>query len=553
MLLLSLMAMSQLSPKEILDTRGELYFKFPIEPQRLNEVSRVISIDGYRNGYCYAYANKREFTEFRKFGIPCEPVREYYEVKDELQLAQSLSDMFNWNLYPTYDIYCEMMQYFAETYPEICKLDTIGTTFSGYKLLSVKISDNVNEDEAEPEFFLGGQMHGDELIGGMVCLRLIDKLLRDYGTDQEVTNLVNNMEIFINPLSNPEGTYIGGGDNLDFSIRYTRNGYGFDHFIDINRNFPDANAGEHPDDNEYSIETEAFMQYADSHNFVMSANLHSGAELVNYPFDTERILPADDAWWQFVSAEYVAMARWACNDPEYMTSDFSRGYTNGYAWYTITGSRQDYMNYFKHCREVTLELSLEKRLSNNVLESYVSRNIPPMLAYMKRATLGLRGFVTDSVTGEPLKSKVYISGHDYFNSHVYSFLPTGEYYRYLKAGHYNVSFYADGYIHKTISIDITDDAVQNLDVQLVQGHDPEMVGEETLQYSIYPNPVSDKLFIGSDEHFSSLEVYDVTGRLLLSMKNIVGFVDVSTLHSGQYIIELVSNDGRVVKTKFLKM
>ena len=484
LLLLCLSAMSQLSPKEILDSRGELYFKFPIEQHLLNEFSRVISIDGYRDGYCYAYANKSEFAEFRKFGIPCEPVSEYYDRKSDLLMAESLNDMFAWNRYPTYDIYCEMMQYFAETYPEICKLDTIGTTFSGYKLLAVKISDNVNDDETEPEFFLGGQMHGDELIGGIVCLRLIDKLLREYGTNQDVTNLVDNMEIFINPLSNPEGTYIAG-DNLDFSLRYTRNGIGLDHFIDMNRNFPDAIVGEHPDGNDYSFETEAFMQYADNHHFVMSANLHSGAEVVNYPFDTDSALPADNAWWKMVAQEYVALAR-LYGGESYMTSDFPSGYINGYAWYSITGSRQDYMNYFKHCREVTLELSIDKKLANDLLPSYTSRNIAPMMAYMNRATKGLHGFVTDSVTGEPLEAMIFVQGYDYFNSHVYSYQPTGEYYRYFKAGRYNVSFYADGYIHKTFAVDISDDAPLQLDVQLVQGYDPELIAENgTEVFSLY--------------------------------------------------------------------
>lgn len=552
-LMFPLLAFSQMDAKSILMQRGEVYFRFQIAPERLNEISRIVSIDGYRNGICYAYANAREFAEFRKLGIDCEPVREYYEAKDGVLMAESLNDMFAWNRYPTYNIYCEMMHFYAENYPEICKLDTIGTTFSGYKLLALKISDNVNADEAEPEFFLGGQMHGDELIGGMVCLRLIHKLLSEYGTSSEVANLVNNMEIFINPLSNPEGTYFAEGSNMDYASRYTRIGDGYDDFIDMNRNFPDAIDGEHPDGNAYSIETEAFMQYADEHNFVMSANLHSGAELVNYPFDTEEALPADDAWWQMVSSEYVALARQACNDPEYMTSDYSSGYTNGYAWYRITGSRQDYMNYFKHCREVTLELSIDKQLPNNLLPSYTSRNLPPMMAYMNRATKGLRGFVTDSLTGEPLWSMVFVNGHDYFNSHVYSFLPTGEYYRYLKAGHYNVSFYADGYIHKTIAVDIADGEALPLDVQLVQGYDPETIIDSNDEaISLYPNPVVDKLFIGSDKHFSSLEIYDVNGRLLLSKKNIVGFVDVSMLSHGQYLLNLVMDDGKVMRTKFMK-
>ena len=249
----------------------------------------------------------------------------------------------------------------------------------------------------------------------------------------------------------------------------------------------------------------------------------------------------------------MALARQACNDPEYMTSDFPSGYINGYAWYTITGSRQDYMNYFKHCREVTLELSIDKKLPNDMLDSYTSRNIPPMMAYMNRATKGLRGFVTDSVTGEPLRAKVLIIGHDYFNSHVYSYQPTGEYYRYLKAGSYNVSFYADGYIHKTITVNVTDDAPLQLDVQLVQGYDPELVGEESVLFSLYPNPVADKLFIVSNQCISSVEIYDLSGKLILSTKNIADCVDVSALDAGQYIIRLNSEDGRVLIDNFVKM
>jgi len=45
-------------------------------------------------------------------------------------------------------------------------------------------------------------MHGDELTGYVLMLRLIDSLLSTYGTNPRVTNLVNNFEIWINPLAN---------------------------------------------------------------------------------------------------------------------------------------------------------------------------------------------------------------------------------------------------------------------------------------------------------------------------------------------------------------
>ena len=544
---------AQLSPNAILEQRGEVYFKFKVAPENLNELSKTISIDGYRDGFCYAYANAREFEKFSHLNYEIEPVREYYQRDEELTMATQMSDIFSWNCYPTYDIYVELMEYFAETYPNICKLDTIGTTFSGYKLLAVKISDNVNTDEAEPEFFLGGQMHGDELIGGMLCLKLIDKLLREYNTNQKITNLVDNMEIFINPLSNPEGTYLIGGNDVKYAIRYTRDGFGADHFIDINRNFPDAIAGEHPDSLPYSVETEAFMRYADEHNFVMSANIHSGAEVVNYPYDTYSMVPADNDWWKLISSEYVSIVREASDNQYFDGAGFENGYINGYAWYTITGSRQDYMNYFKNCREVTFELSNEKKLAANSLPTILSYNEQAMIAYMNHANYGLRGFVTDSITGEPLRAMILIRDHDYFNSQVYSFLPTGEYYRYLKAGTYDVSYYADGYIHKTITVNISDDDTTRLDVQLVAGYDPENIDEAPADVTgIFPNPVTDVLYIGNAVNIDKIQVFDMTGRLLIDEGKSLVSIDVSAFDRGTYFIRLFSN-GKSTIEKFVKM
>ncbi len=540
---------AQLSPKQILEQRGELYFKFRAEPETLAKLSRIISIDNYRDGYCYAYSNSREFEEFSKFGIPCEPVYEYYLAKRDVVMAESLDDMFSWNCYPTYDIYEEMMLHYAQTYPEICRLDTIGTTFSDYKLLVLKISDNAHSDEAEPEVFLGGQIHGDELIGGMLCLKIIDKLLREYETNSEVSNLVNNLEIYINPLSNPQGTYALSRNDVSNSIRYTYNGMDF---IDINRNFPDPEYGEHPDENIYSIETQLFMQFADEHNFVMSANIHSGAEVVNYPFDCVERLPADDDWWRFVSAEYVENVRNASNNTYFDGAGFENAYINGYAWYQITGSRQDYMNYFKNCREVTLELGNEKRLSTDVLPSHLNYNEQAILSYFKQATYGLRGFVTDSISGEPLEATIFIHNHDYFNSQVYSFLPTGEYYRYLKSGTYDVSYLADGYITKTITVNIIDEEQTNLDVRLVRSNDVRSDNEEANCPTLYPNPVSDILYLGNGEYYEFIEIFDMSGKCLVKQNSISGFIDVSVLKSGAYFVMLKSGEKTTCR-KFVKM
>ena len=43
-----------------------------------------------------------------------------------LAMAQTVEEMYAWDKYPTYDVYVAMMQQFADSYPELCRLDTIG-------------------------------------------------------------------------------------------------------------------------------------------------------------------------------------------------------------------------------------------------------------------------------------------------------------------------------------------------------------------------------------------------------------------------------------------
>jgi hypothetical protein len=182
-------------------------------------------------------------------------------------------------------------------------------------------------------------------------LRLIDYLLSNYGTDPRVTGLVDNIEIWINPLANPDGTYAGGNNTVNGARR------GNALFVDLNRNYPDPADGPHPDGLEWQDETVAFMQMAEEKHFVAGANLHGGAEVCNYPWDTWENLHADNDWWVYVCREYAdTVHEYAV--PGYMT-DLDNGITNGFAWYWITGGRQDYMTYFQQGREFTLEISGE--------------------------------------------------------------------------------------------------------------------------------------------------------------------------------------------------
>ena len=111
-----------------------------------------------------------------------------------------------------------------------------------------------------------------------MMLRLIDYLLENQD-EPEVQTVMNNIDLYIAPNTNPDGTYHGGNNTVDYATRENANG------IDMNRNYPDPHGDAHPDGYEYQTETQWMMQFAQDNAFTMSANYHGGAEVMNYPWD----------------------------------------------------------------------------------------------------------------------------------------------------------------------------------------------------------------------------------------------------------------------------
>jgi PKD repeat protein len=450
---------------QYLHNRGEVYFKINSKDLKtdLQKVGNIVSVDKITSDGIIAYANKKEFERFLSFDIDYKVLTPpSLLTKPVMRNNLNIKDIDDWDFYPTYEQYETMMQQFVNEYPNLCELVTMTTLSSGRKLLLIHINNDLTTEQNEPEFLYTSTMHGDEVTGYVLMLHFIDYLLSNYGTDTKVTNLVNNVDIWINPLANPDGTYAGGNNTVYGATRSNGN------YVDLNRNYPDPDDGPHPDGEDYQPETIAFMQLAEDHNFVISANFHGGAEVVNYPWDTWAKLTADDNWWYYVSRQYADTVH-ANSSTGYFT-DLNNGVTNGYAWYTITGGRQDYMNYYRYCRESTIELSSNKMPPASSLPNFWNYTYKSMLNYMEQSLYSLRGVITDAETGLPIEAEVYIEAHDKDNSQVYSSLPIGDYHRLLKAGTYSVTFEKYGYIPQTISVTVQDDetTIQNIQLQPIE-------------------------------------------------------------------------------------
>ena len=437
----------------IFKEKGEIYFAFKYKNRnQLNKLSKIISIDHkIQKDSAFAYANKKEFSEFLNFNI------NYNIIDNNKTYNQQKSN--NWDYYPSYSEYVNLMENFADSFPSICKLHRLGMLNSGREILIIQISNNVGIKENEPSFLYTSSMHGDELTGYVLMLRLIDDILHNYSTNNYVKNLVDNIDIWINPLANPDGTYAGGNNNVFSATRSNANN------IDLNRNYPDPQDGLHPDGNSFQPETMIFMGLADTVNFNLASNLHTGSVVANYPWDTWSNTPADLNWWEHVCNEYSDTCQLNGNS-NYFT-DFNNGITNGFDWYEVDGGRQDYSNYFNHSREFTLELSNDKTPNPNSLPYYWNANISSLYNFIQQSLFGLRGIVTDSISGQPLKAFIEVLNHDIDSSQVFSTLPIGNYHRYLYQGNYQIKFSKNGYHSKTINTSILNNSTTTNDIQLV--------------------------------------------------------------------------------------
>ena len=195
------------------------------------------------------------------------------------------------------------------------------------------------------------------------------------------------------------------------------------------------------------------MDFANAHSFVFGANYHGGAEVVNYPWDYTSSLHPDDAW--FISSSLVYASNAQSDGPSgYFTSVASNGITNGADWYVIAGGRQDWMNYTRNGREVTIECSNTKLPAASTMPNYWNYNFEALLSYLELALDGVHGTVVDAF-GNPLSATVSLSGYDNTYSIVETDPSHGDFYRYLQPGTYTLTVTTAGYDPQTVQVTVS--------------------------------------------------------------------------------------------------
>uniref|UniRef100_A0AAQ4NXP9 Carboxypeptidase D, a n=1 Tax=Gasterosteus aculeatus aculeatus TaxID=481459 RepID=A0AAQ4NXP9_GASAC len=364
---------------------------------------------------------------------------------------------------------------YSSEFPSIAHLYSIGHSVENRELFVMAISDNpAVHEHGEPEFKYIANMHGNEVVGRELLLNLIEYLCRNYGTDTEVTQLVNNTRIHIMPSMNPDGYEVATeGDVKGYKGRNNSNK------LDLNRNFPDqyftSNETRQP-------ETIAVMNWVKSIPFTLSANLHGGSLVVNYPFDDDKeglsqySRSPDDEVFQQVSRAYsqnpLMHNGHPCEDL-YPMEYFEDGITNGANWYNVPGGMQDWNYLNTNCFEVTIELGCVKYPPSKDLPKYWEQNRRALLQFIHQVHSGIKGTVSDIVDGTGIPNAT-ISVKDIH--HNITTAGTGDYWRLLVPGTYYITASAHGYFPLSTHASASKDHVELVNFRLTRdtnGQSPE--------------------------------------------------------------------------------
>ncbi|MBC7661183.1 MAG: hypothetical protein H7249_15910 [Chitinophagaceae bacterium] len=245
--------------------------------------------------------------------------------------------------YHTWQSIQDYMNNAAQTYPELVSINSYGASQQGYKLSYLRISSSKTGNGVKPKIFLDAATHGDELISTEVLLTLVDELLKGYGTDNRLKQMIDKTDIYVAFVVNPDGY-----------VKQQR----YDNGVDPNRSYPWPGDPNHKP----TASIQALMNLFASEKFTGSITLHAYGRLLMYPWAyTEEPLSNETDRANF----------------ETLTNKLSaeNGYTHGpiaTTIYVAEGSSADYYYWKFHTEALAVELSTNKVPSPSKIPAVVN-------------------------------------------------------------------------------------------------------------------------------------------------------------------------------------
>ncbi|MBD3278825.1 MAG: T9SS type A sorting domain-containing protein, partial [Candidatus Aegiribacteria sp.] len=425
--------------------------------------------------------------------------------------------------FPTLDEIYDAIDDVIAAHPSICRKITIGTSIEGRPIEAVVVSDNVDNEEIEPEMRIHGSIHGDEMAAATVTLNYLEVLTDSYATSPMCEYIVNNTESWIIPVLNPDGYF--------HDQRTNANG------VDLNRNLSymwnGSGGGSAPfsEPETQALRDITMQDWPEIRNFVnpftAGLSLHGGEDCINTVWNYTGVpLPEDSGLVHSQAQDYASSP----GILDYFGGSFWIAFP-GHSWYETHGDVNDWS--YGECGTVdhTIEVHDDKHVPD--WPGVNNAHYMAILDFFTQSTYGIWGTVTDT-NGDPVDALVEIGISSGTDSEPLRFCRTdvtmGDYHKALLPGTYDVQVSADGYNPQS-QMDIVVNSQERVEVSFVlsgtgiQGTVPNITGD----FTVYPNPSSSSVqfTLPSTGVGGNVSIYDITGRSVRVQKVSPGAVNLA--------------------------
>ena len=323
----------------------------------------------------------------------------------------------------TYQEMLDNLDMMATLYPNLITIkqpaSTSLTTIEGNDIFYVRISDNPNVNEAEPELLYTALHHAREPNGMSAIIYYMWYLLENYASDPSIQGLVNNTEMYFIPCINVDGylynqlTDPSGGGLWRKNRRDFQTGvYG----VDLNRNYgnqwgyddlgssPDSTSAVFRGQGPFSEpETQIIRDFCNAHEFKLALNYHTYSNLLINP-------------WGYIDNFYTPDSSVFISYAKEITryNNYSSGTANQTVNYSTNGSSDDWMYGEQLSKAKIFAFTPEIGSYDDGFWPAINRIIPlcqeNMYANLTAARLAGRYGVTDDTEDRYLGT-----GNSYFN------------------------------------------------------------------------------------------------------------------------------------------
>lgn len=297
----------------------------PESKERLTELHRYSNLDlvgGETSMEPYLVALPEDLTFLQFHGYRYEVMQQNLERYYANRLTSGPGALMGG--YKTYAEIATEMDNIHTAHPNITTAKfSIGNTLEGRAMWVMKISDNPDVDEDEPEVFYNSLIHAREPEGMETLFYFMNWLTDNYGTNSEATFLVENREMFFLPCLNVDGYEYNRSTNPSGGGMWRKNrrpNAGGSYGVDLNRNFDaawgidDVGSSPTPSDDTYrgtaafsEPETQNIRAFVNTRHFVTEEDCHTYQDLLLIPWGTSYYPPPsgtgvtpDDATYRMI-------------------------------------------------------------------------------------------------------------------------------------------------------------------------------------------------------------------------------------------------------------